>query len=76
MTDFEQYIRENYEKTDYHQPSDAFRETWDFSGAAEDMKLAFWLGCRLADAPELPRWRAGDEFEAARLKALEEAGSR
>jgi Zn-dependent M28 family amino/carboxypeptidase len=67
---------ENYEKTDYHQPSDEFRETWDFSGAVEDVKLAFWLGCRVADAPELPRWNKGDEFEAARLKAVGEAGAR
>ncbi|HSB64116.1 MAG TPA: M28 family peptidase [Thermoanaerobaculia bacterium] len=67
---------ELYEKTDYHQPSDEFRETWDLSGAVEDVKLAFWLGCRLADAPELPRWNKGDEFEAARLKAAGEAGAR
>ena len=67
---------EHYERTDYHQPSDTFRETWDLSGAAEDVQLAFWLGCRLADAPELPRWRTGDEFEAARLKAVREAGTR
>ncbi len=67
---------ELYEKTDYHQASDELRETWDFSGAAEDVKLAFWLGCRVADAPELPRWNKGDEFEAARLKAAEEAGRR
>ncbi len=61
---------EAYEKSDYHQPSDEFRESWDFSGAVEDMRLAFWLGCRVADAPEMPRWNKGDEFEAARLKAL------
>ena len=67
---------ENYEKTDYHQPSDELRETWDFSGAVEDARLAFWLGCRVADAPELPRWNKGDEFEAARLKAVGEAGGR
>ena len=67
---------ESYEKTDYHQPSDELRETWDFSGAVEDMKLAFWLGCRVADAPELPRWNKGDEFEAARLKAVGKAGGR
>ncbi|MEO8054932.1 MAG: M28 family peptidase [Acidobacteriota bacterium] len=64
---------EAYVKTDYHQPSDDFRESWDFSGAVEDMRLAFWLGCRTADAPEMPRWNKGDEFEAARLKALAEA---
>jgi Peptidase family M28. len=67
---------ELFEKNDYHQPSDEFRETWDFSGAVEDVKLAFWLGCRVADAPELPRWNKGDEFEAARLKAVGEAGAR
>jgi Zn-dependent M28 family amino/carboxypeptidase len=64
---------EAYEKNDYHQPSDEFREGWDFSGAVEDMQLAFWLGCRVADAPGLPGWNKGDEFEAARLKALAEA---
>jgi Zn-dependent M28 family amino/carboxypeptidase len=62
-----------YEKHDYHQPSDEFREGWDFSGAVEDLQLAFWLGCRVADAPVMPRWNKGDEFEAARLKALAEA---
>jgi Zn-dependent M28 family amino/carboxypeptidase len=68
--------QELYVKTDYHQPSDELRETWDFSGAVEDVKLTFWLGCRVADSPELPRWNKGDEFEAARLKAVGEAGSR
>ncbi|HQQ75876.1 MAG TPA: M28 family peptidase [Thermoanaerobaculia bacterium] len=64
---------EAYEKNDYHQPSDEFKESWDFSGAVEDMRLAFWLGVRAADAAEMPRWNKGDEFEAARLKALAEA---
>jgi Zn-dependent M28 family amino/carboxypeptidase len=65
--------QEAYEKNDYHQPSDEFHEGWDFAGAVEDMRLAFWLGCRVAGAPEMPRWNKGDEFEAARLKALAEA---
>ena len=64
---------EAYEKHDYHQPSDEFKESWDFSGAVDDMRLAFWLGCRVADAPGMPRWNKGDEFEAARAKALTEA---
>jgi hypothetical protein len=58
---------EAYEKNDYHQPSDEFRESWDFSGAVEDAQLAFWLGCRVAEASEMPRWNHGDEFEPARL---------
>jgi Zn-dependent M28 family amino/carboxypeptidase len=64
---------EAYEKNDYHQPSDDFRESWDFSGAVEDVQLAFWLGCRVANAAAMPEWNKGDEFEAARKKALSEA---
>jgi Zn-dependent M28 family amino/carboxypeptidase len=60
-----------FEEHDYHQPSDELRDSWDFSGAVEDARLAFWLGCRIARAPGMPRWNKGDEFEAARLKALE-----
>jgi Zn-dependent M28 family amino/carboxypeptidase len=67
---------ELFEKNDYHQPSDEFRESWDFSGAIEDARLAFWLGCRVARAPSMPRWNKGDEFESARLKALEAGKSR
>jgi len=62
---------ENYEKTTYHQPSDEYRDAFDFSGAVEDSRLAFLLGCRVASANEMPRWNKGDEFEAARNKALE-----
>jgi hypothetical protein len=62
---------ETYEKTTYHQPSDEYRDSFDFSGAVEDTRLAFLLGCRVAAADEMPRWTKGDEFEAARKKALE-----
>ena len=64
---------EAYEKKDYHQPSDEFGESWDLSGAVEDLQLTFWLGCRVADAAEMPRWNKGDEFEAARLRAIGDA---
>jgi Zn-dependent M28 family amino/carboxypeptidase len=62
--------QEAYEKARYHQPSDELDESWDLAGAVEDAQVAFWLGCRVADAPAMPRWKSGDEFEAARLKAL------
>src|SRR5664279_1002736 len=65
---------EEYEKRDYHQPSDELRENWDFAGAVEDVQLAFYLGCRVANADALPEWTKGDEFEGARKKALAEAG--
>ena len=63
---------EAYEKNTYHQPSDEYRDSLDFAGAVEDARLAFLLGCRVADADALPVWKKGDEFETARIKALAE----
>ena len=57
---------EAYEKTTYHQPADEYRDSYDFSGAAEDARLAFLLGLRVANAETMPAWTPGDEFEAAR----------
>ena len=57
--------------TDYHQPSDEVRADWDLSGAVEDVQLCFFLGAHVARQPQLPTWRPGDEFEGARLRALE-----
>jgi Zn-dependent M28 family amino/carboxypeptidase len=62
--------QEAWEKAHYHQPSDDLNPEWDFSGAVEDTQLLFALGVKVANAPTLPAWRPGDEFEAARKKAL------
>ena len=59
-----------YEETDYHQPSDELRPDWDFSGAVEDTQLLFYLGVKVAEGKNMPSWNPGDEFEAARKKAL------
>ncbi len=54
----------------YHQPSDQLTSEWDLSGALEDLRLYFRLAVSLADAPAMPAWKNGDEFEAIRLKSL------
>jgi len=59
-----------YEKNDYHEPSDEYRESWDLSGAVEDVQLDFYLGVLVANANEMPRWNKGDEFESVRLRSL------
>jgi len=64
-----QQLDEWVEKT-YHQPGDEYREDWDLNGALEDTRLLFHVGRRVADAPTMPSWTAGDEFEAARVKAI------
>ena len=61
-----------YEETDYHQPSDELRPDWDFSGAVEDAQFLFYLGVKVAEGKNMPSWNPGDEFEAARKKALAE----
>ena len=61
-----------WEAAHYHQPTDDLTAGWDFSGAVEDAQLLFLLGKKVADAPLAPVWRPGDEFEAARKKALSE----
>jgi Zn-dependent M28 family amino/carboxypeptidase len=62
-----------YEETDYHQPSDELRADWDFTGAVEDTQLLFYLGVKVAEGRNMPSWKPGDEFEAARKQALAEA---
>ena len=61
-----------WEAAHYHQPTDDLTAGWDFAGAVEDAQLLFLLGKKVADAPLAPVWRPGDEFEAARKKALSE----
>ena len=63
---------EEWEAKDYHQPSDHLTDAWDLGGAIEDAQLAFWLGVKVANADRMPQWTPGDEFEAARKKALAE----
>lgn len=61
---------EDYEAHDYHQPSDELTDDWNFDGMVQDSRLAFLTGLIIANAKQMPHWNHGDEFEAARLKAL------
>ena len=40
----------------------------------DDAQLGFYVGLNVANAAQMPTWMPGDEFEAARKKALEESG--
>ncbi len=51
--------------TRYHQPSDEISPDWKLGGAVQDARLYFLLGEAVAQAPGLPTWVKGDEFEAA-----------
>jgi hypothetical protein len=62
---------EIWTETRYHQPSDEFQPDWDLRGAVADMRLLFHVGLLAANRRELPQWKPGDEFEAARKAAIE-----
>ena len=66
----------NYTATMYHQPADEFSPTWDFSGMADDAKLLYAVGFRLANSHEWPNWSSDSEFRAARdATAAERSGA-
>ncbi len=62
--------RDEFTKTDYHQPSDQFKPDWDLSGAEEDAQLMFAVGYRVANADKYPEWKPGNEFRLKREAML------
>ncbi len=64
---------DHYTEVNYHQPTDEYDPNWNLDGMIFDALLGFWTGLAIANADEMPTWNPGDEFEAARLKALEAA---
>lgn len=59
----------DYERKHSHQPSDGSRGDWDLSGNVQDAQLQLVVGLRIANAPQLPTWTPGDEFEKNRQAA-------
>jgi Zn-dependent M28 family amino/carboxypeptidase len=62
--------RDEYTNVDYHAPSDQVKPDWDLSGAAEDARLFFAVGYRVANASKFPEWKPGNEFKAKREEML------
>ncbi|NUO80920.1 M28 family peptidase [candidate division KSB1 bacterium] len=52
-----------YHEQHYHQLNDEVNEVWDLSGCERDMRVVFQTALKVANAPEMPRWAAGNEFE-------------
>jgi len=67
---------EAWEAKDYHQPSDELRDTWTFDGMIDDAQLGFFTGWLISENDALPAWNPGDEFEAARKRALAQSAAR
>ena len=58
---------DEYNEARYHQPSDEYRDDWDFSGMEIDARFGFLINLNAANLPKLPTWRPGDEFLPARV---------
>jgi Zn-dependent M28 family amino/carboxypeptidase len=61
---------EEYTSKHYHQPSDEYHPSMDFTGDAAMARFGFVLGWQAAAQSKLVEWQKGDEFEAARVKSL------
>jgi Zn-dependent M28 family amino/carboxypeptidase len=61
----------HFTDVDYHQPSDEYDPSWNLVGMVTDAVAGYWTGLAIANADEMPTWTPGDEFEAARLEALD-----
>ena len=57
---------DDYVQHRYHQPSDEYSESWDWSGITADVSLFYKLGRMLATTPAWPNWHPTDEFRKAR----------
>jgi Zn-dependent M28 family amino/carboxypeptidase len=52
----------------YHQPCDAWDESWDLRGAAQDVALLYAVGKELADSEQWPAWSPDSEFHRSAAK--------
>ncbi|MEO6819385.1 MAG: M28 family metallopeptidase [Ginsengibacter sp.] len=61
-------LKNYYNDSVYHRPSDTYDPAWTMEGAISDLKLLFNVGKRLAFEDKWPQWKAGSEFKAIRDK--------
>jgi Zn-dependent M28 family amino/carboxypeptidase len=66
---FGEQIFKEFNAKHYHQPSDEFRDDWDFSGLEKVARFGMLAGLEAANQQRLPTWNAGDEFLGARQKS-------
>jgi Zn-dependent M28 family amino/carboxypeptidase len=56
----------DYTANDYHKVSDEVKADWDLSGTAEDTRLLFEVGLKVANGDRYPAWKPGSEFRKLR----------
>jgi Zn-dependent M28 family amino/carboxypeptidase len=71
--DYGMQRREWYNENIYHTPFDEYDESWDLTGAIEDLQLLFTVGYMLTETNVWPVWKEGSEFKAIREASLKES---
>jgi Zn-dependent M28 family amino/carboxypeptidase len=61
---------------DYHKVTDEIKADWDLSGMADDARLLFEVGLKVANGEDYPKWKAGSEFKARREAMLKQAAEK
>ena len=51
-----------YNEAHYHQPSDEYRDDWDFRGMIQEADFAMEIGRRVANLNTMPKFDPNDEF--------------
>ena len=69
--DYSKQVRDEWTEHIYHTPKDVVTSDWDLRGAAEDLKLLYAVGYRVAQADKMPEWKPGNEFKAKREAMLQ-----
>ena len=65
-----------YTANDYHKVTDEIKPDWDLSGAADDARLLFEVGLKVANGAGYAKWKTGSEFKARRDEMLKQAGKK
>ncbi len=58
--------KDEYTEKHYHRPSDEYNNSWNLSGAIEDLKLLYLVGKSVANGTGRPQWKEGSEFKKLR----------
>jgi len=73
---FGKQMRDSYNATAYHKPTDVVTPDWNLAGALADLQIYRAVAARVAAADRFPDWKPGAEFKAKRDAMLAAATSR
>ncbi len=68
ISEVAQSFFKDYTAKYYHQVTDEYHDWWDMSAMIQESELALAIGVKIANAKEIPRYKATDEFSAADKK--------